>query len=184
MNITFENEASLEAAIIEYIENHHDCPVSGSRVDAYTQQLDIPGYGRSDIVKIVHDEHSTEVTVLELKNKPLQLEDLNQLCRYMTGLRRALHRFSVFANFVSVEGQLAGPMPDTKNVWLFQECGIEVYRMEIGFNKGVTFTQVEDWRKTDENPVAMNKVIRKHIREGRASIAAMSRLELIGGGKA
>lgn len=169
MNIQFGSEADLEAAIVEEISKTGRCPVDDEEVDDLFQQIEIPGYGRCDLVKVAHDPHETRVTVLELKNKPLTLDDLNQVCRYMTGIRRALHRFSVLSNYVSVEGQLAGPVNVSGDIYAFQECGISVFGMDIGFKSGIQFSYIDGWRNTREKPTRLNRTIMGAIKRGRVT---------------
>lgn len=163
VSIRFESEAKLEDAIAREIETTGFCPVSGERVDSLIRQLEVPAYGRCDLIKVTHFQYDSVVTVMELKNKPLSPEHLNQVCRYMAGIKRALYRFSLLQEYVDVRGQLVGPLKGTEYIWMFQECGIDVYSFDIGFNEGVYFKEIRYWRKTDESPTKLNPDIAHEI---------------------
>ena len=181
MSIRFETEKDMEDAICAAITRDGVCPISGELVNVMYRQPTIPGYGRPDVVKVTYWRGGGSIAIMELKNEPVQPDHLNQVSRYMTGLRRALERLGID---ISVAGQVVGTDLNRDYCWLFQECSIEVYTLGIDFDRGIDVRQVEGWHKTNEQPTKLNDLIRECIEARRAFDARVAqsdrrKLELV-----
>lgn len=163
MKMPFPTESFIESYVDKKIEGTGQCPVCDEMVDVHFRQLEIKGYGVSDIVKVQWAGEILDVTVLELKNRQLKESDVSQLCRYITGLKRLLaaYRRKIPTFKYSVTGQLAGPFEVQQSdfVYLVNEMGsIEFYSLEFCLDSGFVsnpisrgwFNSGEDWKFTRE----------------------------------
>jgi len=166
MAIKFDTERDLENEIFDFVTKNKKCPITESVVHRCFRQLQIKGYGVPDLVYFRYSGFYPKVTVVELKNVELNPDHLNQLCRYMTGIRRCLNRHLIDekAN-ITINGVLAGPMAKTDFVMMFQEIGnIDVYKIDVSIERGVCFNEVYGWRRTAEDLTCLDPKIRRCLR--------------------
>lgn len=161
MEVQFPSEQFIENYIEKRITEDGCCPASGMEVDLHFRQLEIKGYGISDLVKVEYSEGHIDVTILELKNRQLKESDISQLARYMRGLERLLTKYQRrFRNFsFGISGELAGPLDVQSTDFVFIIGRLEditVYGLELSLDHGFKSTEIgsdwfnhgEDWKST------------------------------------
>ena len=97
MKLEFKSEKDLENYFVEkFNKDKYFAPADEEYIECH-QQFDTKGYGVCDLVftgaypldedcKVIENY----ISVVELKNKPIRLSDIAQLCRYRTYFERAI----------------------------------------------------------------------------------------------
>lgn len=165
MRVPFPNEETIERFVAEQIDTNLHCPISQEDVFDYVRQHSIQGYGVADIIKIHATKDRAWLTVLELKNKPLNETHLTQLTRYMVGLKRQARRYEDrFDIKFDIYGELAGPLnPGGDFVFLAEHLSdeISVYELSLHMDRGFTSEPVcRGWFNTNEDLAGGKKLAR------------------------
>lgn len=148
MGIWFDSEKDFEDYVCEKLKDNAECPITGHVPDYVFRQKKIgkygiadlvyvnisPGISRSDGLKTVE----IDISVIELKNTPLQVSDYIQLKRYMHGINTVLDKYARrgFNFFSSVTGVLAGRESVQDSFVFFDAVGVEVYFCDISPDQG------------------------------------------------
>lgn len=156
MKIEFPSEKVLEDYVYTKSREYGECVISGDAMDQIWRQMNIPGYGITDIVKAWFTPNSIELTVLELKNEPLKEAHVSQLMRYMKGLENMVSNYSERKLRVDVYGQLAGPFDPNKGDFAYMLAHlsqqVSVYELSLDVETGFYAEQIEaDWRSQGED---------------------------------
>ena len=152
-SLDFPSEKFIEDYLYAEMNGQMRCPVSGDGVDFVFRQLDLGGYGVTDIVRVGLSKESVAVTVVELKNENLKPAHLAQLCRYVTGLQSLAYKYRRAGNIV-VKGELVGPVDvDNENDLVFLANQINpnilIRKISLTMSDGFVSSDIgRQWRKT------------------------------------
>lgn len=153
--IVFESEKELEDYICEQLDNGYN-PITNEWAGWYGRQVDIGTYGIIDILIVdKSDDGQIYATVIELKKDLVTAKSLAQVSRYMTGLSRYFKE--MFAdNYGGLRGIVSAPNVETNDdtpylINIVKQTGVFVYTIDFDLDSGVSFTQSDGWKKTNEN---------------------------------
>jgi hypothetical protein len=142
--ITFDSEEKLELCLMdnpEWLIDNLGCE-EGSE---FFRQVEIPPYGRTDIIGIKVDGERLSIKVIELKNRTITLSDIGQLARYL----KYFHVIRPKLPFkkVIVEGSLLGPVDFSgDDVFVAQSVtDIDVYHLEIDPMHGLEAIHIDGY---------------------------------------
>lgn len=179
--VPFPSERVIEDYLWEVLTATKVCPITGCKVASSYRQLEIKGYGITDLVIVTESSSSITVRVIELKNETLKEAHLSQLARYMTGLDRYLEKYSEMAarsgRVLYIRGVLAGPF-DLRSSGDFpyllnQIHNIDAYSLSLTLEEGFECSCLSDqgWHRKNEDPSS----IRPYVCETLDAIAARTR---------
>ena len=156
--ITFDSEKCLEDAIYEAMEGGRN-PIDDSSVQYCGRQVDLGGYGTIDLVavNVAKDGDAMReisITLIELKNEKLKLENLVQIAKYRTAMTRLVSEDGFKNCNVDVNCILVFKDSDPCNgEWPFilQNIGwLDSYQFTFSFDDGVFFRLIDGYTKSDE----------------------------------
>lgn len=136
----FDSEKELEDLVFDQYNESSEVIIDGSCPDFLFRQLSLGDYGICDLVSIdilSQKEKIIEVKIYELKNGPITSDALIQVCRYRSGIEKAvsaipgvtLHDVSLAVVGLSID----------KSCYVVDSCGIEYFEVRIDPMSGLFF---------------------------------------------
>lgn len=153
--IKFESEKHLELFIYSHFDKTGECLIDGCLYDSCVTQMVIGDYGIPDLVfydesECIDSKNKTRtIHVVELKNKPLKMSHISQICRYKRYFERAFDGFDVDAQYSLVVPESVRESGDA--MWLIDQLkGISIVEFTLDPHNGISFEQSSGWAKTTE----------------------------------
>ena len=173
MKVDFPSEKDIEDYVQSAIERDGRCPMSDFPVHICHRQYEIVGYGITDLIKITALQNCVNITVTEFKNETLKAAHVEQLCRYMTGIKRIVNKYKRHGFCVALCGELAGPYfqngkPPNDLIYLkdFLPQNIFIYDLSLTYEHGFKATEINGgWFRTSENYLAYRDVAKEIYNE-------------------
>ena len=157
--ITFDSEKCLEDSIYEAMKNGSN-PINDSYVQYCGRQVDLGGHGIIDLVAVTvipecgKIKQSINITLIELKNEKIKLENLVQIAKYRTAITRLTDEGGFKNADVEVDCILVFKDSDPCSAeWPFLLQNIEwldSYQFEFSFEDGVVFKLIDGYTKNKE----------------------------------
>lgn len=129
----------------------------------------LSGYGKMDLLNIVFEgsdwvHNSTNsgyilkrnwtLNVIELKRGNLGYNEVGQLARYLTGLKRFIKTINTKGDRINIYGILIGKQIEKNGdfIYLLDKLeNISVYTYGLDYKKGISFEESGVWYNADEN---------------------------------
>jgi len=127
-------------------------------------------YGKMDLVNIVYNGkepisygwtdtdvreiRSWDINIVELKRGKVGYNDLGQIARYVTGMKRYLKTLNNSKDRFNVHGILLGKNIEDAGDFVFlldKLENISVYTYSLDYKTGIDFDESNDWFMKDEN---------------------------------
>jgi len=136
------------------------------------RQPALSGYGKMDLINISYRGNNANgflkdeelkrlwnIDIIELKRGKLCFNELSQLCRYMTGVKRYLihNKRKYIKESFQIRGVLIGKEIEESGdfVYLLNRLGmtnIDIYTFSLDYKKGLSFNYVwDEWYNKNEN---------------------------------
>ena len=147
--------------------------------DVLLRQFCISGYGVADLVKVSvapgyngrKNIPELNITVMELKKDEVKLDAVGQICRYRTGISRALDKMrnrngNILFTY-EIEGILIGKEYDSGDVCYVVDNTdwLSTYTFDISLSDGISFSSDAGWYSTKEkDSVVVNSEIFKEFK--------------------
>lgn len=166
--VPFPSERSIEDYLWDELQGGGVCQITHRDITFSFRQLELVGYGVTDIVQVIVAPQSVEVIIVELKNESLKEAHLSQLARYMAGMRRFVRRYKKIAErkgwALSVKGVLAGPFSDSGDFVYLADLlpDIDVHAIRLSFENGFEVEQKSrlGWFSKKEKPECIKGLAR------------------------
>ena len=165
--IRFDSEKSFEQFLFDQFNEKKEFIVRDEYYDECYRQFSVGSYGICDLVFVrksyineKRDEFQIEIHVSELKNEPIKMADIAQLCRYKTFFDRATRDMKN----VSVTYSLVVPYGVKNN----DDCcflingldeSIEVWDFYLRPESGVEFDPCVSFSREKETLSLVSKII-------------------------
>lgn len=190
MNIDFPSESAIEDYVYRQMVDEGWCPITDQPFDGHVyRQLEIKGYGITDIVAATYRDGEIIIRVIELKNVDLCEKHVSQLCRYLAGVERVASRYVNRLKSlrdggirVGIQGILAGPFsPGGDTVYLLDRVKtVTAYSLSLSMECGFSSQRVgSGWYSKAEKRSAPQGMVRTI-----ASLPAFHKWKVYDGGAA
>lgn len=123
------------------------------------RQLDLGAYGRADIVGIYRYRGNVVVELIELKVVNLKSDDIDQICRYETGIVDAINKCFRKKVKIVVNKYLVGTGIDSGH-YIANQININIVEFNYDLD-GFNFKQhgpINTWHRTD-NTITRKKLL-------------------------
>lgn len=169
-----KTEAELEQYIFDTFGTDFEWDCSDG--DVLLRQFCIAGYGVADLVQVSivpafygrKNIPKLNITIMELRKDEVKLDAVGQICRYRTGISRALDKMrnrngNILFTY-EIEGILVGKEYESGDVCYVVDNSswLSMFSFDISLSDGITFSYEEGWYSTKEkDSVDINEKIFK-----------------------